>query len=163
IASWAVVLVCTAACVRLAPLVCLLEGRGHVESVQRMRAIQAALIGGAILVGLWSGRGIEGAAAAAVGPLLAGPGLPRGRPGALRGGGRPRRDRRAGRLADEYRAEQWRSARVWLAIWAAPQILTPASMALRGATDAGYIGLHVALAFAPQLLSVAWLHGRYPR
>jgi hypothetical protein len=68
-----------------------------------------------------------------------------------------------GRLADQFRAEQNKSARVWLALWAAPQLLTPATMLLRGAAEAGEIGLHVALAFAPPLLASAWMHARYPR
>jgi len=33
--------------------------------------------------------------------------------------------------------EQSRSARVWLALWLAPQVLTPATMLLRGASEAG--------------------------
>lgn len=155
---WVVVLACTAGYVRLVPLVCLHEGGGRVEPVQRMRAVQAALVAIAMVVGLSQGKGMTAAAAAAIAQLvpvivflwmgrhsLTAPDVP------------------AGRIATQYATEQWRSARVWLAIWAAPQILTPATMALRGAPEAGDIGLHVALAFAPALLSVAWLHARYPQ
>lgn len=155
---WAIVLACTAAYVRLVPLVCLLEGSGQVDAVQRVRAVQATLVALAMLVGLRQGRGIGAAAAAAVAqlvPLLVYLWIARH--------GIPAADAPAGRLATQYRMEQWRSATVWLAIWAAPQILTPAAMALRGAPVAGDVGVHVALAFAPALLSVAWLHARYPR
>lgn len=155
---WMVVLACTAGYVRLAPLVCLHEGGGRVEQVQRMRALQSTLVAIVMVVALARGQGMTAAAAAAAAQLasvvgflwigrraLAAPDVP------------------AGRLADQYASEQWKSARVWLALWAAPQLLTPATMALRGAAPAGDIGLHVALAFAPALLGVAWLHARYPQ
>lgn len=155
---WVIVLSCTAAYVRLVPPVCLLEGSGHVDAVQRMRAVQATLVALATLGGLWHGRGIGAAAAAAVAQLV--PAL------AFVWTARrhlPAPDAPVGRLAAQYRVEQWRSATVWLAIWVAPQLLTPAAMALRGPAVAGDLGVHVALAFAPAILSVAWLHARYPR
>jgi len=155
---WAIVLLCTAAYVWFVPAVCLLEGSGRVQAVQRVRAVQAVLVAAATLVGLWQGHGMRAAAAAAVAQLLpvvayvwiARRELPVG-------------DAPVGRLAVAYRREQWRSATVWLAMWAAPQLLTPAAMVFRGAATAGDIGVHVALAFAPAILSVAWLHARYPR
>ncbi|MEA3245921.1 MAG: hypothetical protein U9Q74_07165 [Gemmatimonadota bacterium] len=155
---WAIVLAGTAAYVRLAPLICLREGGGAVEAVQRMRAAQAVAIAAATVVGLWVAKGIAAAAWASVAQVaVAAAFLGRQRAHL------PPADEPAGRLVDDYRREQARSARVWLALWIGPQLLTPATMYLRDATAAGDIGLHVALALAPPVLSVAWLHARYPR
>lgn len=155
---WAIVLICTAVYIRLVPLVCLREGGGDSDAVQQMRAIQAVLIAAATVAGLWSGRGITAAAGAAVAQLAV----------VVAFLIRVRKtfsdaDPPAGRLADQYRTEQGKSARVWIALWVAPQLLTPATMLLRGAPAAGEMGLHVALALAPPVLSVAWMHARYPR
>jgi hypothetical protein len=155
---WLVVLVFTAAYIRLVPLICLREGGGEVEAVQRMRAAQALLIAAATVLGLMAGTGIRAAAGAAVAQLFAAAFY------LYRARGRlPEADPGVGRVADQYRNEQGRSARVWLALWLAPQVLTPATMLLRGAPEAGDLGLHVALALAPPVLSVAWMHARYPR
>jgi len=72
-------------------------------------------------------------------------------------------DEAAGGIAARYRAEQGRSARVWFALWGAPQVLTPAVLWLHGAVAAGDLGLQMALALAPPVLGIAWLHARYPR
>lgn len=155
---WSIVLACTAAYVRIAPLVCLREGAGDVDGVQRMRAVQAVAITVVILLGLRQGRGLATAAAAAVAQLAA---------AALYlwmvRRSLPARDAPAGRVATQFRTEQAKSARVWIALWAAPQILTPATMFTRGAVESGSIGVHVALAFAPPLVALAWMHARYPR
>jgi hypothetical protein len=158
VVPWTIVVLCTAAYVRLVPLVCLREGGGDAEAVQRMRAVQAGAVSIVLVMGLLRGRGIMAAAAAAMAQLAAlalyiwmeRRRLPEGDPP-------------AGRLADQFRTEQNKSARVWLALWAAPQLLTPATMLLRGATEAGEVGLHVALALAPPILAGAWMHARYPR
>ena len=155
---WTVVLTCTAAYIRLVPLICLREGGGSAEHVQRMRAVQAVFVAVATVVGLWIGRGIQAAAWAAVVQLaVAGAFI------FIERNRLPSADPAVGRLADQYRTEQGRSARVWIALWIAPQLLTPATMLLRGAPEAGDMGLHVALALAPPVLSVAWMHARYPR
>lgn len=158
LAPWAVVLVTTAAYVALVPLVCLREGGGDVEGVQRMRAVQAVLMAAAMVGGLWRGGNIGAAALAGVAQLAAVVWyLARGQRHV------PAPDVAAGRLAEQYRTEQGKSARVWVALWIAPQLLTPSTMLVRGASDAGHLGLHVALALAPPMLAVAWLHARYPR
>ncbi len=158
VVPWVVVLVATAAYIRLVPLICLREGLGDGEQVQQMRALQAVLVAAATVFGLWSGRGIRAAAWAAVAQLAVGAAfvwaVRRHLPGS---------DRPTVRIADQYRREQGQSARVWIALWLAPQLLTPAVMYLRDASGAGDIGLHVALALAPPVLSVAWMHARYPR
>jgi hypothetical protein len=158
LAPWAVVLVTTATYVALVPLVCLRESGGDVEGVQRMRAVQAVLMAAAMVGGLWRGGNIGAAALAGVAQLAAVVWyLARGRRHV------PAPDVAAGRLAEQYRTEQGKSARVWVALWIAPQLLTPSTMLVRGASDAGHLGLHVALALAPPMLAVAWLHARYPR
>lgn len=154
---WAIVLLGTAAYIRLVPLVCLREGGGDGEGVQRMRAVQALLVAAATVFGLWSGRGIRAAAWAAVAQLAVGAVyvlIARRHLAAA--------DASAARLAEQYTGEQGRSARVWIALWIGPQLLTPAVMFLRDASSAGDIGLHVALSLAPAVLAVAWMHARYP-
>ena len=155
---WAVILACTAAYIRMVPLICLREGGGGGEAVQRMRAAQAVVVSAAIVFGLWSGRGIRAAAWAAAAQLLVGAAYLWHARQQLPGADLP-----VGRLAEQFAREQGRSARVWIALWLAPQLLTPAAMFLRSASEAGDIGLHVALALAPPVLSVAWMHARYPR
>lgn len=154
---WAIVLACTAAYIRLVPLICLREG-GDGERVQRMRALQALAIAAATVLGLWTGRGIAAAAWAAVAQVTVGATFLWRVRRAL-----PAADAGVSRLRAAYRTEQARSARVWIALWVGPQLLTPAVMYLRDAAAAGDIGLHVALALAPPVLSVAWMHARYPR
>lgn len=155
---WAVVLLCTAAYIRLAPLVCIREGSGDSDGVQRMRAVQAVAVAITLVLGLARGRGIGAAAAAAVAQLAAVVLYLWMSRGSL-----PNADPQVGRLADQFRTEQAKSARVWIALWIVPQLLTPATMLLRGAPEAGAIGVHVALAFAPPLIAIAWMHARYPR
>jgi hypothetical protein len=65
-------------------------------------------------------------------------------------------------LPARYRAEQQRSALLWLALFLTPQLLAPILLRLRGGDDAGRLGITMAIAIAPLTLSVAWLHGRYP-
>ncbi len=155
---WIVALACTAAYVWLAPLICLREGLGGSDAVQKMRAVQAAVMAVAMIYGLMAGQGIAAAAAAAVAQLLVAGGFVWRERRSL-----PSADAPTGRIADQYRTEQRKSAQVWIALWVAPQLLTPATMLMRGAAEAGDIGLHVSLAFAPALLAIAWMHARYPR
>ena len=155
---WAVVLATTAAYVAMVPLVCLREGGGDVEGVQRMRAVQAVVMAAAMVGGLWRGANIGAAALAGAAQLVAAAWYLLKVRRHLPASHVP-----AGRLAEQYRAAQGRSARVWVALWIAPQLLTPSTMLVRGASEAGHLGLHVALALAPPMLAVAWLHARYPR
>jgi hypothetical protein len=155
---WLILVAATVAGIRLAPLVCLHEGRGNAEDVQRMRAWQAAAVALALGVGLLRRRPMEAAMVAAVAlAMTAAFFLQRAHP-PLAAAGAP-----SERLARRYREEQGRSARVWIALWAAPQLLTPMVLALAGSRPAGEIGVHVAIALAPSVLSIAWLHARYPR
>jgi hypothetical protein len=157
--AWFTLALATAAGIRLAPLVCIREGRGGVEEVQRMRAVQAVAVALSLIAGLLMRRPMVAAATAAVAQLaVAAIFLLRARPEL------PTADKSsAGRLVTRFRDEQGRSARVWLALWIAPQLLTPVVLLLSGDRAAGEIGLHVALALAPSVLSVAWFHARYPR
>jgi hypothetical protein len=65
-------------------------------------------------------------------------------------------------LAGRYRAEQVRSAQLWVALWVTPQLLAPVLLRTRGGDEAGRLGVTLAVATAPLTLAIAWLHGRYP-
>src|ERR1019366_9319677 len=65
-------------------------------------------------------------------------------------------------LATRYRAEQSRSARLWIALWVTPQLLAPVLLRMRGGDEAGRMGVTLAVATAPLTLAIAWLLGRYP-
>ncbi len=147
------------------PFICVSEGCGDLLAVQRMRAWQAA----AILVALWTGILASGPLtaawlAAAAQLLVAAAWLFTRHRGLLRA---PRKlpalllDGVKG-LANRYRAEQVRSARLWIALWVAPQLLAPVLLRMRGGDEAGKMGVTLAVASAPLTLAIAWLHGRYP-
>jgi hypothetical protein len=147
------------------PFVAVAEGCGELIAVQWMRSWQAV----ALLAALWTGiltsgplvAALLGAAAqlvvAAVWLLWrhaalfrTPPSLPANVPA------------RARELAVEFRQQQLRSAQLWIALWLAPQLLTPIALTLHGGDEAGRLGVTFAIAFAPLTLAVAWLHGRYP-
>jgi hypothetical protein len=65
-------------------------------------------------------------------------------------------------LVHRYRAEQVRSALLWIALWVTPQLLAPVLLRMRGGDEAGRLGVTLAVATAPLTLAIAWLHGRYP-
>ena len=147
------------------PFVCVAEGCGDLVAVQRMRAWQAA----AVLAALWTGILAAGPLAAAWFAATAQFGVaaawllrrhrgllsaPRTLPAHLVGAAAP--------YPVRYRAEQGRSARLWLALALASQLLAPILLWMRGGDAAGRLGVTLALALAPLTLAVAWLHGRYP-
>jgi hypothetical protein len=155
----------TAVYLLVIPFVCVCEGCGDLVAVQRMRAWQAA----AILLALWTGIVTSGPLAAAwlaaaAQLLVAATWLFARHRGLLRA---PRTlaalllDGVKG-LAKQYRAEQARSAQLWIALWIAPQLLAPILLRMRGGDEAGRLGVTLAVATAPLTLGVAWLHGRYP-
>ncbi len=147
------------------PFICVAEGCGDLLAVQRMRAWQAA----AVLIALWTGIVASGPLAAAWfaaaaqflvaaiwlfgrhrGLLRSPRALPALLVDAVRG------------VATRYRAEQGRSAQLWIALWVAPQLLAPVLLRVRGGDEAGRMGVTLAVATAPLTLAIAWLHGRYP-
>ncbi|MFI5246324.1 MAG: hypothetical protein ACHQQR_13915, partial [Gemmatimonadales bacterium] len=147
------------------PFICVAEGCGDLLAVQRMRAWQAAMI----LLALWAGIVSSGPLAAAwlatAAQFLVAVvwlfgrhrGLvrtPRTLPAPPLAGVRG--------IANRYRAEQARSARLWIALWVTPQLLAPVLLRLRGGDEAGRLGVTLAVATAPLTLAIAWLHGRYP-
>jgi len=150
----------------LVPFLNVSEGCGAILPVQRMRTVQAA----GVLAGLWAGL-LTGDALAACGLaafaqlaiaggwlLLTRSGLvraPRALPAGLAG---KEPEAAASRLGTQL----GRSAQFWVALYLAPQLLTPALLRLHGGSEAGQLGLTLALALAPLTISVAWLHGRYP-
>jgi len=155
----------TALYLLLIPFICVAEGCGDLLAVQRMRAWQA----GTILVALWTGILASGPLTAAwlaatAQFLVAAIWLFSRHRGLLRA---PRTlpallvDSVKG-LAARYQAEQVRSAKLWIALWVAPQLLAPVLLRMRGGDEAGKLGITLAVATGPLTLGVAWLHGRYP-
>lgn len=155
----------TALYLLLIPFICVSEGCGDLLSVQRMRAWQAASILVALWVGILASSPLAAATlAATVQFLVAALWLVTKHPGLLRA---PRKlpapfPNRLEGLAGRYREEQTRSARLWIALWVAPQLLAPVLLRARGGDEAGRLGVTLAVATAPLTLAVAWLHGRYP-
>jgi uncharacterized membrane protein len=155
----------TALYLLLIPFICVCEGCGDLVAVQRMRGWQAA----ANLLALWSGILLSGALTAAwlsatAQFLVAAAWLfmrhrrllraPRSVPAPLLAG--------VEGIAVRYRAEQVRSAQLWVALWLTPQMLAPMLLRMRGGDEAGRLGVTLAVAAAPLTLALAWLHGRYP-
>lgn len=147
------------------PFVCVAEGCGDLLAVQRMRAWQAT----AILVALWTGILVSGPLTAAwlaatAQFLVAAVWLFARHRGMLRA---PRTlpallMESVKGTARRYRTEQARSAQLWIAMWATPQLLAPVLLRMRGGDEAGRLGVTLAVATAPLTLAIAWLHGRYP-
>ncbi|HEY2850192.1 MAG TPA: hypothetical protein VGI97_09965 [Gemmatimonadaceae bacterium] len=162
---WSGVVAVTALYLLAIPFICVAEGCGDLLAVQRMRTWQAA----ANILALWTGILLAGPLGAAwlgaTAQLLVAAawlfrrhrGLlraPRTLPAALLEGTRE--------AANRYRAEQARSAQLWIALWVTPQLLAPVLLRMRGGNEAGKLGVTLAVAMAPLTLAVAWLHGRYP-
>jgi hypothetical protein len=162
---WCSFVVLVALYLMLIPFIAVAEGCGDLVAVQHMRSGQAV----ALLAALWAGiltsgplsAALLGAAAqlaVAVAWLLCRHGAllraPRSPPAMVPEAARA--------LAIDFRHQQLRSAQLWLALWLAPQLLTPIALALHGGDEAGRLGVTFAIAIAPLTLAVAWLHGRYP-
>lgn len=153
----------------LVPFLNVSEGCGAILPLQRMRSVQAAGVLAALWAGLLWGDALAACWLAALAQLMiAGGWLLLTRRGLLRAspaspalpaalaGAEP------GTVASRLRVELGKSAQFWIALYLAPQLLTPALLRLRGGSEAGQLGLTLALALAPLTISVAWLHGRYP-
>jgi hypothetical protein len=147
------------------PFVCVAEGCGDLIAVQRMRAAQAASLLAALWTGILTAGPLAAAWLAATAQFLVAAiwlfrrhrGLlraPRSLPALLLEGVRG--------VATRYRAEQSRSAQLWIALWVTPQLLVPVLLRMRGGDEAGKLGVTLAVATAPLTLAIAWLHGRYP-
>lgn len=163
--SWSGFVVLTALYLVAIPFICVSEGCGDLLAVQRMRAWQAA----AILIALWTGIVLSGpltaACLAAVAQLFVAVAWLVGRHrGLLRAPRRPPAllPDGAKQIVNRYRAEQGRSAQLWIALWVTPQLLAPVLLRMRGGDEAGRLGVTLAVATAPLTLAIAWLHGRYP-
>ncbi|HEX7546947.1 MAG TPA: hypothetical protein VF368_09480 [Gemmatimonadaceae bacterium] len=163
--SWCGFVVLTALYLVAIPFICVSEGCGDLLAVQRMRAWQAA----AILIALWTGIVVSGpltaaCLAAAVQLVVAVAWLVGRHRGLLRAPRRPPAllPDGAKQIVNRYRAEQVRSAQLWIALWVTPQLLAPVLLRMRGGDEAGRLGVTLAVATAPLTLAIAWLHGRYP-
>lgn len=162
---WCGFVAMTAVYLTLIPFIAVAEGCGDLLGVQRMRAWQAA----ALLAALWTGILTHGSLVAAwlgaSAQLLVAAGWLVWRHRALLRAPRSRQVPLSGEargLPGRFRAEQGRSAQLWLALWLAPQLLTPMALKLAGGDAAGRLGVTLAIALAPLTLALAWLHGRYP-
>lgn len=162
---WFGVVALTALYLLVIPFICVAEGCGDLVAVQRMRTWQAVMN----ILALWTGILTAGALAAAwlaatAQFLVAAIWLFRRHRGLLRA---PRTlpvlllEGVKG-VANRYRAEQARSARLWISLWVTPQLLAPVLLRMRGGNEAGRLGVTLAVATAPLTLAMAWLHGRYP-
>ena len=162
---WCSFIALTAVYLPVIPFLCVAEGCGDLVALQRMRSWQA----GGILIGIWTGIILGGPLlaawiAAALQLTIAVAWLARRHPALLQSpSALSAHFVSATRgIRERYRTEQGRSARLWLALNLAPQLLVPVLLWLRGGDVAGRLGVTLALALAPLTISIAWLHGRYP-
>ena len=155
---WAVATVFVAAYMSLVPRLCAIEGGGGLVEVQRMRLAQVLIACAAHWVVLWWWGALWAVATFSV--LWFGVAWTwlRARYAAL-GPAAARSAAGDGELASVQR----RTAATWLAIWVAPQVLTPIVLMTHGADAAGRVGMTLAIAMAPSVLAGAWLQARYPR
>lgn len=160
IAWWALLSLSAAGYVLLVPSLCIEEGSAGRVAVQRLRAQQAALTLILLSGGLVVGAGLPAAALAALGALVLAWRFIRGASSRLDDTGMT--SGRDASLSLGYPRRQNRSAMIWLALWAAPQALTPLVYRSADPATAGIVGVHVGLALAPAMLAVAWLHARFP-
>jgi hypothetical protein len=159
---WVALGVCLAVYLTIVPAICALEGNGKLVPVQRMRLTQAV----ATALCMWTLVPTAGslsavAAASAINLLVAGGWLLFAFPQYL--------DPRTGREFDGTRIDrraffsaQTRTAVTWIVAFLGPQLLAPIVFRYQGAAEAGKVGLSLAAANAPLMLSVSWLHARYP-
>jgi hypothetical protein len=157
---WTATIVSTAAYLTLVPMLCAIEGCGGLMRVQRMRLGQVVTA----MLALWAVLDRFGAlwgvaAFAIVWFAVAWIWLHVTHTSFL-AQIRTRADFRTRVLS---RGVQWRTMTSWVAIWAAPQSLTPVILAVHGPGDAGRVGMSLAIATAPFTLASAWLQGRYPQ
>jgi hypothetical protein len=157
---WMVTIVMTAAYLPVVPLLCTIEGCGGLLRVQSMRLIQVALA----MVALWCVLPVWGAlwgvASFSVVWLIAAVAwLVREHAGFVAA----LREAHHEVTSVQLGPKQWRTGRMWLALWLAPQMLTPIVLATHGPSLAGQVGMSIAIATAPLTLASAWLAGRYPR
>lgn len=164
-ALWLAGSLLTAAYLAVIPFICVAEGCGALVSVQRMRAAQATMAWLGLCMGLINGAPLAAVCLAAGAQVAVAAGWLLLRQRAMVRAYRSSRKidvASAVDLARRYRREQWRSARLWVALSLMFQMLAPILLYLRGGDDAGRLGVTLAVALAPLTLSVAWLHGRYP-
>jgi hypothetical protein len=157
---WMVTIVMTAAYLPVVPLLCTIEGCGGLIRVQIMRFVQVSLA----TLGLWCTLPLWGAlwgvaTFSVIWLVVAVTWLLRDNFGLVRG----LRDASFEAASSQLCRGLWRTGTTWLALWVAPQMLTPIVLATHGASAAGQVGMSLAVATAPLTLASAWLAGRYPR
>jgi hypothetical protein len=157
---WLVTIATTTAYLPVVPLLCTIEGCGGLLRVQRMRFIQVSLA----MIVLWCALPVWGAlwgvaSFSVVWLFVALAWLMSEHLGFVVALREVHFRVKVGQLG----ARQWRTGRMWLALWIAPQVLTPIVLAIHGPSPAGRVGMTLAIATAPLTLASAWLAGRYPR
>lgn len=155
--AWTIVIVTTAAYLPLVPLLCTLEGAHGLLRVQTMRLVQSITAIVALWIGLVFVGALEAVSMFALSWLLVPSVWLAWRHRALFA-----QALRARGSEPSLAATQWRTGGTWLVLWAAPQLLPQLVLAARGASDAGRIGMSLAIATAPVTLAGAWLQSRYP-
>ena len=163
--AWCGFVALTALYLLIIPLIAVVEGCGGLVSVQHMRSGQALALLAALWAGILSGSPLTAACLGAAAQLAVAVTWLLTRHRVLLGTARaiPRHPTDSERgTGARVRTEQRQSARLWLALWLAPQLLTPIVLRFRGGDDAGRLGVSMAIALAPLSLALAWLHGRYP-
>jgi hypothetical protein len=154
--AWCALSFLVATYLPLIPSITVREGNGATIVVQRMRALQSLVSGVVTVVALTANM-----------PLIAGIGV-----AATQLAVAVLFSHQAARLADaetgialeaanRFRRERGRSLFVWLALWGAPQLVTPLVVIASGAAAAGPIAIGMALTLAPFVMAMAWLQGRY--
>jgi hypothetical protein len=157
---WLVTIATTAAYLPLVPLLCAIEGCGGLLRVQAMRLVQVTLAVAALWCVLPVWGALWGVATFSIVWLsVAVVWLARAHSGFVAELRHLRLDGDSMKLGPG----QWRVGMTWLALWIAPQALTPVVLAVHGPSAAGQVGMSLAIATAPLTLASAWLTGRYPR
>jgi hypothetical protein len=146
------------------PRICVLEGIGQLRRVQRMRLIQAAVSTAC----LWSLVPVAGsltaiAVASIANLLVAAAWLAVSFPAAVRAGPAEQAAPIAAPTSGtSVMRAQNRSAASWIIGFLGPQLLSPIVFRFQGAAAAGQVGLSLAAATAPLMVSLSWLQARYP-
>jgi hypothetical protein len=160
---WAVLTVALGGYLTAVPFICVLEGSGQLYQVQRMRLRQVILtsvILWALIPTVGSLNAIAVASVASAGVTLFW--LVRNFPTLAR---RAVLWPRSSSLSDTQaplRLAQGHAAIGWIVGFLGPQLLSPIVLRFQGAAGAGRVGLTLAAASAPLMLSLSWLQARYP-
>lgn len=159
-APWIVLTLTLGVYLTVLPVVCFLEGSGQVRWVQDLRLRQAA----ASAVTLWLCIPVVGslfgvAAASVASTTVAVVSVVRRFRSILIQRSFPAR---VSGIDQHVSRAQRRTVIGWVAGFLGPQLLVPIVFLVQGAEAAGRVGISLAAASAPLILSLSWLQARYP-